>query len=181
MLKLAQIFGWVHFFHKAIESQALHEASERELLQKSSNTLDRLKIQIQVRHQQGKICQNLSSHQPAKGLGGSVFASIIGALQARICIAGFRLYKAEIREKSSILKKSVVVQSSLKQYQYSDISYIFRCTRMTLRYVKEALLRFDLEHMSNITEKNDFIIYQNLVISIIFYQKCYLKLFAINV
>ena len=31
-------------------------------------------------YKQEKICQNLSSHQPAKGLGGSVLASIIGAL-----------------------------------------------------------------------------------------------------
>ena len=31
------------------------------------------------------------------------------------------------------------------------------------------------------TEKNDFVVYQNLVISIKFYQKCYLMLFSINI
>ena len=50
MLKLAQIFGWAHFFQEAIESQALHEVSEKELLRKTSNTLNRLKIWVQVRH-----------------------------------------------------------------------------------------------------------------------------------
>ena len=58
MPKLAQIFGLAHFFHEAIESQALHEVSEKELLQKTSNTLNRLKLWVQV----GKNLSNLSPH-----------------------------------------------------------------------------------------------------------------------
>ena len=58
MLKQTHLSLWqanegsnlTNFFQEAIESQALHEVSEKELLQKTSNTLNRLKIWVQVRH-----------------------------------------------------------------------------------------------------------------------------------
>ena len=105
--------NWAHFFHGAIESQALHEVSTKKFTSKVFKHLESIENMGPSMALIGKNLSNLSPHQPATGLGGSILTSIIDALKVRIWRAGFWMKKAKIWKK-------VLSSSLLKQYQYLD-------------------------------------------------------------
>ena len=104
----------------------------------------------------GKNLSNLSPHQPATGLGGSILTSIIDALKVRICRAGFWLKKAKIRKK-------VLSSSLLKQYQYLDQpkklpKFLFQLRELMLEIKSVSTESFFINYLYNNSKTTEQIV-----------------------
>ena len=144
--------NWAHFFHGAIESQALHEVSTKRFTSKVFKHLESIENMGPSTASIGKNLSNLSPHQPATGLGGSILTSIIDALKVRICRAGFWLKKAKIRKKPQF--KKVLSSSLLKQYQYLDQpknlpKFLFQLRELMLEIKSVSTESFFINYLYN--------------------------------
>ena len=153
--------NWAHFFHGAIESQALHEVSTKRFTSKVFKHLESIENMGPSTASIGKNLSNLSPHQPATGLGGSILTSIIDALKVRICRAGFWLKKAKIRKKPQF--KKVLSSSLLKQYQYLDQpkklpKFLFQLRELMLEIKSVSTESFFINYLYNNSKTTEQIV-----------------------